>query len=178
MGNVSKTPPPRKGSGGSLSKCRRSSIGKPIRRIKSPQPCCSDQTRSVRRMVKRFKGNRHQQLGLRQSERLGPAWKTICTAVSNVWKQDWETLAAGRGNAALPAAWYLARDFGGLRLAELGSAAGDVAYSAVSMATTRSAKRLKVDHELQRPIKADERFCSFDGFGVRFLLLPTLKVRA
>src|SRR5258708_12454430 len=59
-------------------------------------------------MVKRLKGNRHEQLGLRQSERLGPGWKTICMAVSTVWKQDWETLAAGRGNGALPAAWYLA----------------------------------------------------------------------
>jgi hypothetical protein len=58
--------------------------------------------------VKRLKGNRHEQLGLRQSERLGRDWKTICMAVSTVWKQDWETLAAGRGNGALPAAWYLA----------------------------------------------------------------------
>jgi hypothetical protein len=62
----------------------------------------------VRQMVKRLKGNRHEQLGLRQSERLGPDWKTICMAVSTVRKQDWETLAAGRGNGALPAAWYLA----------------------------------------------------------------------
>jgi REP element-mobilizing transposase RayT len=62
----------------------------------------------VRQMVKRLKGNRHEQLGLRQSERLGPDWKAIRMAVSAVWKQDWETLAAGRGNGALPAAWYLA----------------------------------------------------------------------
>jgi hypothetical protein len=59
-------------------------------------------------MVKRLKGNRHEQLGLRQSERLGPHWKAIRMAVSAVWKQDWETLVAGRGNGALPAAWYLA----------------------------------------------------------------------
>jgi hypothetical protein len=37
----------------------------------------------------------------------------------------------------LPAAWYLARNFTGVRLAELGSIGGDVAYSAVSMAITR-----------------------------------------
>jgi hypothetical protein len=65
--------------------------------------------------------------------------------VSTVWKQDWETLAAGRGNGALPAAWYLARNFTGVRLAELGSGAGDVAYSAASMAITRFEKRLAHD---------------------------------
>jgi hypothetical protein len=40
----------------------------------------------VRQMVKRLKGNRHEQLGLRQSERLGPDWKAIRAAVSTVWK--------------------------------------------------------------------------------------------
>ena len=74
--------------------------------------------------------------------------------MSTVWKKDWETLAAGRGNGALPAAWYLARNFTGMRLAELGSTAGDLAYSAVSMAITRFEKRLKVDRDLQRRIKA------------------------
>jgi len=79
---------------------------------------------------------------------LGPDWKAICAAVSTVWKQDWETLAAGRGNGALPAAWYLARNFTGVRLAELGSGAGNVAYSAVSMAITRFEKRLAHDRDL------------------------------
>lgn len=108
----------------------------------------------VRQMVKRLKGDRREQLGLRQSERVGPDWKAICSAVSTVWKQDWETLAAARGNGALPAAWYLARNFAAMRLAELGSAAGNAAYSAVSMAISRFEKRLKVDRDLQRRIKA------------------------
>jgi hypothetical protein len=108
----------------------------------------------VRQMLKRLSGNRHEQLGLRQSERLGPDWKTICGAVSEVWKEDWETLTSKRANGALPAAWYLARNFAGMRLAELGSAGGDVAYSAVSMAISRFEKRLEVDRDLQRRIKA------------------------
>jgi hypothetical protein len=108
----------------------------------------------VRQMLKRLSGNRHEQLGLRQSERLGPDWKTICGAVSEVWKEDWETLTSKRANGALPAAWYLARNFAGMRLAELGSAGGDVAYSAVSMAISRFEKRLEVDRNLQRRIKA------------------------
>jgi hypothetical protein len=108
----------------------------------------------VRQIVKRLNGNQHEQLGLRQSERLGSDWETICTAVGTVWKKDWETLAAGRGNGALPAAWYLARNFAGMRLAELGSAAGATAYSAVSMAISRFEKRLEVDRDLRRRIKA------------------------
>jgi chromosomal replication initiation ATPase DnaA len=54
----------------------------------------------------------------------------------------------------LPAAWYLARNFAGVRLAELGAAAGDVAYSAVSVAISRFEKQLEVDRDLQRRIKA------------------------
>jgi REP element-mobilizing transposase RayT len=108
----------------------------------------------VRQMVRQLKGNRHEQRGLRQSERIGPDWKTICMAVSKVWKEDWETLAARRGNGALHGAWYLARNFAGMRLAELGSASGDTAYSAVSMAISRFEKRFQVDRDLQRQIKA------------------------
>ena len=36
---------------------------------------------------------------------------------------DWLELSARRGSGALPAAWYLARSDGGMRLAELGQAA-------------------------------------------------------
>ena len=115
----------------------------------------------VRQMVRQLKGNRHEQRGLRQSERIGPDWKTICTAVSKVWKEDWETLAARRGNGALHGAWHLARNFAGMRLAELGSASGDTAYSAVSMAISRFEKRLKVDRDLQRRIKTVRKILEF-----------------
>lgn len=111
----------------------------------------------VRKMIERLKGNRHEQRGLRQSERMGPDWKTICTAVSKVWKEDWESLIARRGNGALHGAWYLARNFAGMRLAELGAASGNTAYSAVSMAISRFEKRLEVDRDLQRRIKAVRR---------------------
>ncbi|HEX6562917.1 MAG TPA: transposase [Chthoniobacterales bacterium] len=108
----------------------------------------------VRQMARQLKGNRQEQRGLRQSERIGPDWKSTCTAVSKVWKEDWETLTARRGNGALHGAWYLARNFAGMRLAELGSASGGTGYSAVSMAISRFEKRLQVDRDLQRRIKA------------------------
>jgi hypothetical protein len=59
-----------------------------------------------------------------------------------------------RGNGALPAAWYLARHFSTMRLSELSDAAGEVAYPAISAALDRFEKRLKIDRELQRKLKA------------------------
>jgi hypothetical protein len=108
----------------------------------------------VRQMIKLFRGNRHEQVGLRQSERLSLDWQMICAAVSTVWKGDWKELTRSRGNSALPAAWYLARNYAGMRLAELGAAGGGVAYPAVSTAIRRFEKRLKVDRDLQRRLKA------------------------
>jgi hypothetical protein len=60
-------------------------------------------------------------------------------AVSTVWKGDWKELTRSRGSGALPAAWYLARNYAGMRLAELGEIAGGVTYPAVSTAIKRSA---------------------------------------
>jgi hypothetical protein len=48
----------------------------------------------------------------------------------------------------------LGRNFAGMRLAELGQAAEGMAYPAVSMVIGRFEKRLKVDRELQRKLKA------------------------
>ena len=111
----------------------------------------------VRQMRKLLKGNRHEQKGLRQSERLGLDWQSICAAVSKVWKGEWAELSARRGNGALPAAWYLARNFAGMRLAELGQIAGGVSYPAVSAAIKRFEHRLKVDRDLQKQMKAVRR---------------------
>jgi hypothetical protein len=54
-----------------------------------------------------------------------------------------EELAAKRGNGVLPIAWYLGRNFAGMRLRELGDAAGGIAYPAVSSAIRRLEKPLK-----------------------------------
>ena len=107
----------------------------------------------VRQMLKRLKGNRHEQLGLRESERLGPDWKTICTAVSTVWKKDWETLAAGRGNGALPAAWYLARNSPACGWPSLAQSPA-MSPTRLSAWLSLGSKRLKIDRDLQRRIKA------------------------
>src|SRR3984957_18052378 len=90
----------------------------------------------------------------REPDRHRIDWPTICAAVSEVWKGDWNELSTARGNGALPAAWYLARNFSAMRLGELGRAAGDVTYPAVGAAISRFEKRLKIDRELQRRLKA------------------------
>ena len=108
----------------------------------------------VRETMKLLKGQRNEQTGLREVERHRVDWPAICAAVSEVWKGDWNDLSTARGNGALPAAWYLARNFSAMRLIELGRAAGDVTYPAVSAAISRFEKRLKIDRELQRRLKA------------------------
>jgi hypothetical protein len=40
----------------------------------------------VPQRLKRLKGNRHEQLGLRQSERMGPDWDTICGLKRARWR--------------------------------------------------------------------------------------------
>jgi putative transposase len=116
----------------------------------------------VRQMSKLLKGNRQEQRGLRQSERLSLDWQNICEAVGRVWKGDWLELSAKRGNGALPAAWYIARNYGGMRLAELGQAVGGVAYPAVSAAIKRLEKRLKVDRDLEKRVKELRRMLKIE----------------
>jgi putative transposase len=88
--------------------------------------------------------------GLGETERPPISWVAICAAVSQVWKGDWNELSTVRGNGALPAAWYLARHFSAMRLSDL----GDADSPAISAALNRFEKRLKIDRELQRKLKA------------------------
>ena len=108
-------------------------------------------------MIKLFKGNRVEQLGLRQSDRLSLDWPSIYAAVSAVWSAEWDALGARRGNNALPGAWYIARNFAGMRLAELGEAGGGIAYPAVSVAIKRFEKRLEIDRDLRKKLNAVEK---------------------
>jgi hypothetical protein len=114
-------------------------------------------------MIKLFKGNRVEQLGLRQSDRLSLDWASICAAVSAVWSGEWDALRVRRGNNALPAAWYIARNFAGMRLAELGEAAGGIAYPAVSVAIKRFEKRLQIERDLRRKLATVEKLLKIDS---------------
>ncbi len=107
----------------------------------------------IRQMSGRLTGKRNEHLGLRQLERAKLDWPAICAAVASVWREDWDEISTTRGNGALAAAWYLGRNFGGMRLGEMGNASGGVAYPAVSAALKRFEKRLRIDRELQKKMR-------------------------
>jgi putative transposase len=100
--------------------------------------------------TKALKKRRNVRIGSGETERPPISWVAICAAVSQVWKGDWNELSTVRGNGALPAAWYLARHFSAMRLSDL----GDADSPAISAALNRFEKRLKIDRELQRKLKA------------------------
>ena len=107
----------------------------------------------IRQMLGALTGDRREQTGLRSKARLSLNWSQIREAIRAVWGQEWDTLAAGRGNGALPAAFFLGQKYAGLRLREMGELAGGVAYPAVGAAIARFEKRLKIDRELQKKLK-------------------------
>jgi hypothetical protein len=64
--------------------------------------------------------------GVTQGSRLNLPSKLLLRSVpcsERCVEGDWNELARRRGNGALPAAWYLARTYAGMRLAELGEIA-------------------------------------------------------
>ena len=69
-----------------------------------------------------------------------------------------------RGTGALSAAWFLGRNFGGTRLAELGQAAGDATYPAVRAAIKRFERRLLVDRDLQKKARTLQRILNINGY--------------
>jgi hypothetical protein len=98
-------------------------------------------------------GNRREQSGLRERERLSLNWPRITAAIANVWAQGWDALATARANGALPAAFFLGQRYAGLRLKEMGEFAGGLEYPVVNAAIARFEKRLKIVRELQKKIK-------------------------
>jgi len=61
----------------------------------------------IQKMLGVLKGDRREQTGLRLKERLSVDWGDIIEAITKVWGQQWDALAASRGNGALPAAFFL-----------------------------------------------------------------------
>jgi len=74
----------------------------------------------------------------------------------------------------LPAAWYLARNFTGVRLVELGSGAGDVTYSAVSMAINSIRKTTRPRPTYNAESKPYAQFWSFDGLAGQAFYCPVM----
>jgi hypothetical protein len=107
----------------------------------------------IQKMLGVLKGDRREQTGLPLKERLSVDWGYIIEAITKVWGQQWDALAASRGNGALPAAFFLGQRYAGLRLKEMGELAGGFEYPAVNAAIARFEKSLKIDRDLQKKFK-------------------------
>jgi len=58
-------------------------------------------------MLKELKGDRREQTGMREKERLSLEWPRIVAAIAKVWKAPWEVVSRQRGNGAVGLAYYL-----------------------------------------------------------------------
>jgi hypothetical protein len=104
-------------------------------------------------MLQELNGDRREQRGIREKERLGLEWPKLIGAVATVWKEPWKVISAKRGNGALGMAYYLGQRQAGITLRELGRHVGEVEYPAVSIAIARFEKRLKTDRSLEKRLK-------------------------
>jgi len=58
-------------------------------------------------MLKELKGDRREQTGMREKERLSLEWPRIVAAIAKVWKAPWEVVSRQRGNGVVGLAYYL-----------------------------------------------------------------------
>ena len=70
--------------------------------------------------LKELKGDRREQTGMREKERLSLEWSRIVAAIAKVWKAPWEVVSHQRGNGAVGLAYYLGQRHAGMTLRELG----------------------------------------------------------
>ena len=94
-------------------------------------------------MLKELKGDRREQTGMREKERLGLEWSKIVAAIAKVWKAPWEKVSRQRGNGAVGLAYYLGPRYAGMTLRDLGKQMGEVRFQAVSVAIGRFQNRLQ-----------------------------------
>ena len=76
-------------------------------------------------------------------------WDSIIGAVEEFKGCSWSEFAFMRGDWGRAAVYYLARQYGGLSLAEIGEAAGGVKYQAVSKMLKRFELRMQSDMEIK-----------------------------
>jgi hypothetical protein len=107
----------------------------------------------VVKMLAELQGDRREQRGMREKERLGLGWPRIVEAIAKVWQAPWEVVCRQRGNGAIGLAYYLGQRCAGMTLRQLGRQMGNVEYPAVSVTIARFERRLKSDRSLQKKRK-------------------------
>ena len=101
------------------------------------------------RLRRGLHGNRHEQPALRAWQRLLPFARVI-ELVAQAKNEPWERFRDRHGDAGRDIALWLGRRHCGLTQAELGQAAGGMAYPAVGHAVRQIDRRQKSDRQLAR----------------------------
>jgi REP element-mobilizing transposase RayT len=101
------------------------------------------------RLRRRVRGNRHEQPAVRSWQRLLP-FTRVAAAVAKEKGEPWARFRDRHGDWGRDAALWLARRHCGMTQAELGEAAGGMAYPAVGHAVRRIERRRQNDSKLNR----------------------------
>jgi REP element-mobilizing transposase RayT len=83
-------------------------------------------------------------------------WDAIVAAVEKVKGCTWTDFSPVRGDWGRAAVYYLARQYGGLTLTEIGAAAGGIKYPAISKMIKRFEQRMPSDASLKKSIQKIE----------------------
>ena len=112
--------------------------------------------RFVRKMREGLTANPREQTGVRKlAERPGLA--PVILAVETVKGERWEDFRDRYGDSGRDLVLYLGRRHSGLKLRELGQAAGSLDYMAVSLALHRFGRRLRQDATLRATVAQCEK---------------------
>jgi putative transposase len=101
------------------------------------------------RLRRGLRGDRHEQPGLRSWQRLLP-FSRVIELVEQEKGEPWEHFRDRHGDAGRDIALWLGRRHCGLTQAELGQAAGGMAYPAVGHAVRQMERRRKADRRLAK----------------------------
>jgi len=110
------------------------------------------------RLRRGVKGNPREQPDVRAWRRLLP-FERVIEIVATEKKEPWEDFRDLHGDWGRDVALWLGRHHCGLTQAELGAAAGGMAYPAVGHAVRRIGHRRQTDRQLDRLLKRLERQC-------------------
>jgi len=102
-----------------------------------------------------LKGNEKEQPGLRRL-RERPGWEQVVRAVEKVKGERWEVFRDRQGDWGRDLALYLGRKHSGMKLAELGAAAGGLDYRTVGWAVARFGQRVTQDRSLAELMRRAE----------------------
>lgn len=110
-----------------------------------------EQLRELKQKLKKLRGNRSEQKGVRQLEAMVP-WEAIVKAVEKTEGMPWDELCLIRGNSGRDLGLILGRRCGGLSLGELGKRAGGMSYAAVAQAVNRMEQRIESDKNMKEKL--------------------------